>query len=158
MTGKHQGLIDIQSGAISNTHGKITGNLVLDMSSITVTDLEGKGKDKLENHLKSEDFFSVDEHPNSSYLIKSITPMASSSPGEPNYNVTGDLTIKGITHEITFPANIQFSGNIMTADGEAVVDRSKFDVKYRSPSFFEDLGDKMIHDEFTIRFNLTANK
>ncbi len=158
VTGKHNGEVQVKSGKIANNHGKLTGMVTMDMTSIIVTDLEGKYKTKLENHLKSEDFFSVEEFGTATFNITGIEPLKNASEGGENFKISGDLTIKGITNPISFPANIQFSGTGMTAKGTMVIDRSKFNVRYGSPSFFADIGDKAIYDEFKLKFDLNASK
>lgn len=158
VTGKHNGEVNVKSGKMENNHGKLTGSVTMDMSSIVVTDLEGKYKEKLENHLKSEDFFSVEEFSTAIFNITSVEPLKNASEGGENFKVSGDLTIKGITNPISFPANIQFNGTGMTASGTMVIDRSKYNVRYGSPSFFADIGDKAIYDEFKLKFDLNASK
>lgn len=157
VTGKHTGTVAISSGEVVNNHGKIGGNFVMDMTSITVTDLTGEKKGKLEGHLKSDDFFGVQKFPTSKFEIISVTPKSGVTAGSPNFDVKGNLTIKGITKEITFPAMIKFEGGKMTTEGELKVDRSKFDVRYGSKTFFEDIGDKAIYDEFTLKLNVVAS-
>lgn len=158
VTGKHNGTVAIKSGEVSNDHGKLTGTFVMDMTSITVTDLEGGMKGKLEGHLKSEDFFSVEKNPTATFQMTSVAPLKDVKPGGPNFNVTGKLTIKGITGDISFPAMIKFDGNAMTAQGEIKIDRTKYDIRYGSKTFFTDIGDKAIYDEFTIKLDIAASK
>ena len=105
----------------------------------------GEHEGKLEGHLKSDDFFSVDKFPKASLIItKSEMKMQN------HYLMNGALTIKGITHPIDFEMHVE--GN--TAMTKLVVDRSKYDVRFRSASFFENLGDKMIYDDFELAVNL----
>lgn len=157
ITGKHYGTINIQSGTIANNHGRIAGNIVFDMKSIAVTDLSGEMKGKLEGHLRSEDFFSVDKHPTATFEITGLTPLAGATAATNNFNVTGNLTIKGITQPLTFPATVRFEGPKMTATGEAKVNRTKYDIKYRSASFVEDIGDKAIADDFILKISVVAS-
>lgn len=156
VTGKHDGNVMIKSGSLnfdgSNLKG---GEFTIDMKSISNTDLEDASyRQKLENHLKSEDFFSVDKYPESKFVITSIEKKAD------KHQITGNLTIKGITHAVTFPADIKISGDKVTAKADIVIDRSKYNVQYRSKSFFDitALGDKMIYDEFTLSLYLIATK
>lgn len=157
VTGKHNGEINIKSGALHNNHGKFAGKFDMDMTSIVVSDLTGNSKDKLETHLKSDDFFSVANFPSSTFEITSIAPLSGVADGGPNFNVTGKLTIKGITNDISFPAIIKFEGSNMSAKADVVVDRSKYDVRYGSKSFFADIGDKAIYDEFTLKLDIKAS-
>ena len=115
------------------------------MSSIIVTDLQGGSKAKLEGHLKADDFFGVEKHKTAKLVFTNI-----SGKGKGLYTVTADLTIKGITKPITF--DITVKGN--TASTTLKVDRTKYDIKYGSGSFFSDLGDKTINDEFELKVNL----
>jgi polyisoprenoid-binding protein YceI len=158
VTGKHNGTINLQSGSIVNNHGALSGIVVFDMKSIVVTDLTGEYKGKLEGHLKSDDFFSVEKHPTANFAINSVTPIAGASAETNNFTVNGNLTIKGISHPLSFPANIRFEGAQMKAKGEAKVDRTKYDIKYKSASFVEDIGDKAIADEFTLKMDIVANR
>ncbi len=146
--GAHSGTIAVSSGKIAYEDGKITGDLEIDMNSISVTDLSGEWKEKLEDHLRSEDFFATAQFPKAEFKLLSVEPK-----GPGRYAVTGDLTIKDHSHTIRFDAEGTVEEHKMTFSGEAVIDRSKFDVRYGSRSFFASIGDKMIHDEFTVRFN-----
>lgn len=157
VSGKHSGTINLLSGELYNNHGKFGGKFTIDMNSITVTDLTGDKKAKLEGHLKSDDFFGVKTFPTATFEITSLAPLAGVNAGEPNFNVTGKLTIKGKTNDISFPANIKFDGPNMTATGEVKVDRSKYDVRYGSKTFYADIGDKAISDEFVLKINLKAS-
>ena len=146
VTGQHEGTLNMKSGALIFENDKLTGgNFTIDMTSLAVTDLPVQRRGRLENHLKSDDFFSVENHPLSSLVITSVEG------DEGEYSVQADLSIKGITNQIRFNMNI--SGNKATADLK--VDRTRYDIKFRSASFFEGLKDKAISDEFEISVNLT---
>lgn len=156
MTGEHNGEIKLASGAIS-TEGKIPvkGSFVIDMKSITNKDLtDAEYKAKLLGHLKSEDFFSVDKYPTAQFAATRI-----SDAGNGHLNITGNLTIKGITNPISFTAAYKLTGNIMSAKAPNVkVDRTKYNMKFGSKSFFESIGDKAIDDEFILNINIVASK
>jgi len=158
VTGKHQGLISLSRGVVYNDHGRLGGTFVMDMTTIAVTDLTDEKKSKLEGHLKSEDFFDVKKFPTSQFEITSVAPRAGYVEGGPNFDVTGKLTIKGKTNNETFPAIIKFDGNKMTAKVDMKVDRSKYDVRYGSKTFFPDIGDKAIYDEFLLKIDVVAEK
>ena len=155
VTGEHTGKIGVKSGSIMMDGSKLTGgSFVVDMTSISCTDLEDEGYNKkLVGHLKSDDFFGVSKFPTAKYMIKSVK-----SKGGSSYEITGDLTIKGKTLPNTFMATVSEKGGMVTATGKMTVDRSKYDVKYGSSSFFEGLGDKVIYDEFTLDVSLAASK
>ncbi len=157
-TGKHNGTIKLSGGQISNDHGNFTGTFDIDMSTIENKDVESpEYKAKLEKHLKSEDFFDAAKYPVSKFVMTSVTPMAEAKDGF-THAVKGMLTIKDKTNEISFNAAIKMEEGKIFATGTAIVDRSKFEIKYGSKTFFEDIGDKMIYDEFKLKFNVAASK
>jgi polyisoprenoid-binding protein YceI len=151
--GKHYGPIQLASGTLEFSGSTLKGgDFVIDMTSIDCEDLSGGSKDKLVGHLKSEDFFGVDNHPKAMFKIKNTKKS-----GANTYEVTGDLTIKGITHPVTFPATVEVTGNMTKASADIKVDRTKYDIKYRSGSFFDGLGDKAINNEFDMKVSLVVN-
>jgi polyisoprenoid-binding protein YceI len=153
VTGEHTGTIAVKEGSIMVENNMIkSGTIEFDMTSINCTDLEGEYKGKLEGHLKSDDFFSVEKHTASTLKIKSVKK----TEGQDTYEITGDLTIKGITHPTTFPAVIKMEDNKLVAIGTVDINRTKYDIKYGSGQFFDGLGDKMIYDDFTVKFKLGA--
>lgn len=145
--GAHDGSINFKSGSVTTKNGKLTGGtFTVDMSTIVVKDLEaGKGKEKLEGHLKSDDFFGVDNYSESTLVFKNVKDL-----GQNKYKVTADLTIKGKTNPIEFDAT--FSGKEGMA--KVIIDRTKYDIKYGSGSFFDNLGDKAIDNDFTLDITL----
>ncbi|QLG44257.1 YceI family protein [Costertonia aggregata] len=146
VTGSHEGTINLKSGYLVMDGKKLTGGeFVVDMSTLTVTDLEGDSKGKLEGHLKSGDFFGTESNETSKLVFTSVRPMNKNS-----YTVNGDLTIKGITKPVTLVVTL-FEGK---ATATLKVDRTKYDIKYGSGSFFDDLGDKTIYDEFDLVVDL----
>jgi len=129
------------------------------MTSINTTDLEGEMKGKLDGHLASEDFFNVAEYKTSTLVINKIRPARPAGEKAPNHIVSGDLTIKGITHEIDFPALITYSADgTMMADASFTIDRTKWEIRYGSGSWFDGLGDKMIYDDIEFDLSLVATK
>tara|TARA_R110000868_G_scaffold30589_1_gene112882 strand:+ start:9928 stop:10509 length:582 start_codon:yes stop_codon:yes gene_type:complete len=147
VTGSHTGTIAIQEGALMFEGDKLTGGeFVVDMTTINTTDLKaGEGKEKLDGHLHSDDFFSTATHTTSNLVFTSVE-----ATGKNSYAVTGDLTVKGKTAPVTF--NVSVYGSKATATLK--VDRTKYDVKYGSGSFFDNLGDKTIYDEFDLVVDL----
>jgi polyisoprenoid-binding protein YceI len=153
VAGEHTGTIQIKEGNLEVDGNKLQGgSFVIDMNSITNSDLEGEYKGKLEGHLKSDDFFGVATHPTAQFVI---TKAEAKKNGQ--YEITGDLTIKNITHEVSFPATVKVESAQVTADAKITVDRSKYDVRYGSGSFFDNLGDKTIYDDFDLEVSLIAN-
>lgn len=154
VTGEHSGNVKISNGKVFLNKGKlIGGEFEVDMNTIT----DESSNDRLVNHLKSEDFFDVANHPKSTFKVKVWAPIEDSQPGAPNYYVKGDLTIRGTTKEISFPATVNMNDKSITALADFTIDRTDYGVKYRSGKFFPDIGDKMIYDEFNIKINLVAN-
>lgn len=155
VTGKHNGSVKVKSGNIEFANGEIkSGQIVIDMSSITVEDLEGDSKNDLEGHLKSEDFFNTSKFSDATFTFKSAKMM-----NKHQFEVTGDLSIKGISHEVTANIVAVPSGEKeLNVNGGFQVDRTNYDIKFRSAKFFSDLGDKMIDDNFVITLDLKASK
>ncbi|TNJ42136.1 YceI family protein [Tamlana fucoidanivorans] len=142
VTGSHEGTITLKDAKLILDDDKLTGGeFVIDMTSISVTDLEGEYQGKLEGHLKSDDFFGVEKFPTAKLVFTNVKPS-----GKNAYAVTGDLTIKGKTNPVDFTISIYGS----KATANLKIDRSKFDVRYGSTSFFDNLKDKAIYDEFDI--------
>jgi len=142
VTGSHTGSIALKEGSLEFKDEKLVGGeFTIDMTSVENTDMEGEYKAKLEGHLKSDDFFGVENHPTAKLVFNKVK-----STGKNSYEVTGDLTIKGKTNPVTF--DISIYGNKATANLK--IDRTKFDVRYGSTSFFDNLQDKAIYDEFDL--------
>ncbi len=149
VTGEHWGNIDLEKGWITWKNDKITeGEFTIDMASMSNVDIEDAGYNaKLVGHLKSDDFFGVEKYPTAKLEIKSSSAFKNNKG-----TVKAHLTIKETTLPIEFEA--QKEGNWFMA--EIIVDRSKFDVRYGSGSFFDNLGDKTIYDDFTITVKIAT--
>jgi polyisoprenoid-binding protein YceI len=144
--GQHTGTIDLQSGTLEFTDDNLTGgDFVIDMTSLSTTDLSGDNKDKLDGHLKSDDFFGTASHPTAALVF---TDVKKEKDGV--YTVTADLTIKETTEPITF----ELVTGANTATTQLNIDRSKYNVKYGSKSFFKGLGDNFIYDNFEVEVKL----
>ena len=142
VTGSHYGTVALKSGHLVFDQGKLTGGeFVVDMTTIVTDDLEGEYKGKLEGHLKSDDFFGVEKFPTANLVFTKVK-----STGKNSYEVTGDLTVKGISAPVTFEMSVY--GNKATANVK--IDRTTYDIRYGSTSFFDDLKDKAIYDEFDL--------
>ena len=146
VTGEHSGTLNFNSGFLTFDTGILSGGeLIVDMTSLVVTDLKaGQGKEKLEGHLNSDDFFGIQNHKTAILIIKEALKM------DGGYKVTGDLTIKGITNSVSF--DLAVDGN--AASTIISIDRTKYDIKHGSGSFFDNLGDKVINDEFELAVDL----
>ncbi|WP_299759960.1 YceI family protein [uncultured Pontibacter sp.] len=160
VTGEHMGNIALQSGEMQVNGNKVVGGtFVIDMNAITCTDIkDAEYNGKLIGHLKSDDFFSVEKNPTATFKINSVKPIANAAAGKPNATVTGDLTIKGITNQVSFPATLAVKNGVASAKADVTIDRSKFDVRYGSKSFFDNLGDKAIYDDFVVSLDVTAKQ
>ena len=157
VTGEHMGTVNVANGYLSVEDGTlIAANIIANMETIACTDLEGEWGDKLVGHLNSDDFFSVSEHKTSSFTLRNIEPLKDAN-GDATHSVTGDFTIRGITKSVSFDAKVADTDGKLAIEGSAVLDRAQFDVKYGSGSFFDNLGDNLIHDNFTVGFNLVAD-
>jgi len=149
-TGTHNGIITLASGDIVLKDNKITGgNFVTDMSTIKDAD----GSAKLEGHLKSEDFFEIAVFPISKFEITETE-----NKGE-KIQVTGNMTIKGISKQITFPATLIVNEDALVLTSDTFqINRADFNVKFKSKSFFNDLKDKFLNDEFDFQVTIMAKK
>jgi polyisoprenoid-binding protein YceI len=146
VTGSHEGTINLASGNLDFNGTTLTGGaFVVDMTTINTTDLEGEYKQKLDGHLHSDDFFGTATHKTASLEITSVK-----ASGKNAYDATAKLTIKNITKEVNFTISVYGS----KATASLKVDRSEFDVRYGSGSFFDNLGDKTIYDEFDLVVDL----
>jgi len=155
VTGEHTGHVKLKSGSLQFDGDRFTGgSFVVDMTSISCTDLQGEWAGKLVGHLKSPDFFNVAEYPDATFVITQV--ISRGTPG--SYKVTGNMKIKEHTKAVRF--NVQFGeeGGAMTATADIKLDRTDYDVRYGSGSFFDGLGDKTIYDEFDLQIKLVANK
>lgn len=156
VTGGHVGTVDIKGGDVFIDKGKLTGGeYEIDFTTITVLDISDAGMNaKLTGHLKSDDFFSAEKFPSGKFEITSAEEITDASGN--NYKITGNLTIKGITKQISFPAKVNISGDNLTASADFTIDRTLWDIKFRSGKFYENLGDNLIYDDFKIKFNIAA--
>jgi polyisoprenoid-binding protein YceI len=146
VTGQHNGTVNFKDGAIVLKKNKLAGGtFTVDMTSLTATDLSGEYQGKLNGHLKADDFFGTDKFPTATLVFKKIGTKSANV-----YTVTADLTIKGITKPVTFDMTV--NGN--TAITAFNIDRTKYDIKYKSSNYFENLGDKAIYDEFELKVAL----
>jgi len=151
---KHTGTLKIASGKVMTKDGTITGGMfAIDMNSMAETTASGPGM--VIKHLMSEDFFDTTKFPMSTFVITKVV----AGKDKDQYDVTGKLTIKGNEHEITFPAMIAWNGDMMVmSKASFTFDRTKWDIRYGSGKFFQDLGDKLIKDDITMTLDLTAEK
>ena len=153
--GSHSGNLKLGKGIFSFEDGNLLeGSFEVDMTSITNTDLtDAEYNGKLVGHLKADDFFNVATYPTASFIIRHAAVV---SVGK--YHIIGDLTIKGITNSINFPAVVTLQEESLIAEAKISVDRTRFNIKYGSNSFFDNLGDKAISNNFDINLHLEAKR
>ncbi len=154
-TGKHNGTVNFKNGELFTKEGKLTGGyFIVDMHTIKNEDLTDPAKNqKLVDHLKSPDFFSVDSFPIAKFEITDIIDSIGQT------FVEGNMTIKNISHNITFPGTFRKTDSGYEAHAPAfTIDRSLWKVKYGSKSFFNNLKDSFIHDEITLSVNILAGE
>ncbi len=141
VSGEHNGTLSLKSAKIKTINGSLSsGEFVVDMNSLNVTDLSGQWKTKFLGHIKSNDFFEVSKHPTAKLILKELR----------GNKAKGDLTIKGITHPVQF----KMSKKGKEYSGKLQFDRTKFKMVYGSGDFFKGLGDKMIHNEVNVNFKV----
>ena len=151
----HTGTLNLSNGLIQVDNDKtITGNVTINMSTINVTDLQGRAKEMLEGHLRSADFFEVENFSEATLSFKS----KSFNKLKNQINFEGELTIKDISNPIIFNATLLESSPYLKAKAILSFDRSKYDVRFRSGSFFENLGDKLILDDIDVNITLVTRK
>jgi polyisoprenoid-binding protein YceI len=148
VTGAHNGTISVKEGEFTFNDGKLTGGkFIIDTTSIKILDITDPATNaQFAGHLASDDFFSTEKYPQAMLKITSVS----------GKNIEGDLTIKGITHPVAFDADINVKGDILIATGKLVIDRTRYEMKFRSGNFFKDLGDTMIYNDFELNVSITA--
>lgn len=150
VTGQHEGTINLASGSLITSGTNVTGGeFVIDMKSIVCTDItDAEYNKKFIGHITTGDFFEVEKFPTSTFKITKVN----------GANITGNLTLHGVTKSVTFPAKVSMAGGKATAIATIPVDRTDFGVKYGSKKFFDSIGDKAIDDVFNLTINLVAGK
>lgn len=146
----HNGTIDVKSGTLLFNDGMpVSGKVVIDMTSIKNHDLDSEDmRERLINHLKSDDFFSVDKYPEAHFTITSSELKGA------ELHLRGNLNIKGRSHPAEFKSGITEEADIYSFTGRLEFDRSLYDVRYGSGKFFDNLGDKLISDAIILDFEL----
>lgn len=148
----HNGYVNILKGELMIEKGQLMGG-VIEVDMNTIQDKNHERDNKLVNHLKDPDFFEVEKFP-----IATIELTKVASIDNEHKKITGNLTIKGITHEVTFPAELEVKDRIAKANGKLVIDRSKWNVRYKSSKFYELLANQTISDSIQFRIKIVAKK
>lgn len=148
VTGAHNGTIGIKEGQLTVDGNQLTGGtFVVDTTSIKILDIADPATNaQFLGHLVSDDFFSTQQYPEATLVISSVS----------GKHINGDLTIKGITHPVSFDADVTVNAGQLTASGKIIIDRTKYEMRFRSGNFFKDLGDTLIYNDFELAITLTA--
>jgi polyisoprenoid-binding protein YceI len=148
VTGAHNGTIAVKGGEFILNDGKLTGGkFTIDTTTIKILDVTDPATNaQFAGHLASDDFFSIDKYPEAALEITSVS----------GNQVEGHLTIKDITHPVSFDVAVNVNGDVLTASGKLVIDRTKYGIKFRSGNFFKDLGDTLIYNDFELNVSVTA--
>ena len=148
VTGSHNGTIVIKKGELILTDGKLVGGkFIVDTTSIKILDITDRATNaQFAGHLASDDFFSTKEFPEATLEIISVA----------GSHIVANLTIKNITNAVGFHADVNVSGDLIRATAKLVVDRTKYEIKFRSGNFFLNLGDTLIYNDFELNVNVTA--
>jgi polyisoprenoid-binding protein YceI len=170
---RHNGTINIESGNVAVANDELVGgSFVLDLNSIDVSDLEGEEKQKLTRHLKSADFFDVENHPLAKFEIVAIeeyTPDEVSGSlsmqesefqmSDPTHRITGNLTMRDKTLGVTFPARVLVNNDEVQAEAKFNIDRIQWGVSYQDESKVVDKAkDKFIYNTVNVGFNIIARR
>ncbi|MET4076518.1 YceI family protein [Hymenobacter sp. UYCo722] len=160
VTHGHNGTVQFSTGELLvNGTQLVGGTVTVDMKTIKATDIaDAESNGKFMGHITSDDFFGTAKYPAASFKITKVTPIKGAAADANNATVTGELTIKGITKPLSFPAKVGVKNGVAAAAGTATVNRTQYDIKYGSKSFFDGIGDKAIYDDFTLSFNVIAKK
>jgi polyisoprenoid-binding protein YceI len=158
VTKSHTGTIDFKSGnLVVDTKQILSGFFYIDMKTIACTDIKDPANNKqLVDHLKSDDFFSAAKYETTFKIVKATRDIEAAE-GQINYSIKGDLTIKGIKKTIEFPATVSFTKKQVVAKANVAIDRTNYNVKFRSGTFVQDLGDKVIEDTLRLKLNIVAD-
>lgn len=156
---ENKGLIKLKSGYFGVKNGIVEfGKFVIDMNSMSCTNIADADKcSRLTNHLKNDDFFSVEKFPISELHITKVVPINNAAKGQPNYTFHGNLKIKGKTNPIQFPAIVEVNGNTLKGNAKFSIDRTKWGVNFNSGTIFAILAEKAISDNIDFEVAVNAN-
>lgn len=163
--GSHEGIVPVSGGHFNVREGEITGGEVtIDMANLVVNDLQGEQKANLEGHLKGtvagkeKDFFNVQQYPTAKFVFRSASRLDNDPEG--THTINGDLTIKDITRPVSFKANINIgAGEMLNVTTPAFdIDRTEWDIRFKSKKFFDDLRDDFINDNIQLQITAVAHK
>lgn len=158
--GEHNGTINLKKGELVITDDQLTGgSFEIDMNSMKNLDMPADdGGNSLVNHLKSDDFFSTNKFPSANFEITKVEPIKDATADQPNVEITGTLTLKGVKNTLKFPAKVKSNGSSLTAEAKFKFDRTKWNVHYNSGKIFSDVGDGAISDAIGMELIIRATK
>lgn len=155
----HEGTLKLAAGSLEIAQGKLVkSGFTIDMNSILCTDLTDKSMAAmLIGHLRTADFFQVGDYPTAGFTMTGAAPIAGATEGLPNYEITGTLTLRGVTRQISFPAVIAASdGGHVTAQAHVQLDRTLFGSRYGSGKLFAFLGKHVVNDLIQLHLKIHA--
>jgi len=156
--GGHHGTVEVITGVLNTSENSLVGGTFeIDMSTIRNDDVQNEGmRNRLVDHLKSEDFFYVEKYPSAHFTISGVSPYAGSKEDiSATHMITGDLTIRGNTHQISFPAEVNMNGEMVSArTGKIRLDRTQWEVNHMSKSIFAEFRDNFIDDQMIVKLDL----
>ena len=160
VTHGHNGTMQFTSGELLVKGNAVVGGTVtVDMKTMKATDIkDADSQGKFVGHMSGDDFFGVEKFPTSIFKIVTVTPIKGAKDNADNATVAGDMTIKGVTQRLSFPAKVGVKDGVAAATGKVTIDRTKFGLKYGSKTFFDSIGDKAINDNFDLTFNVIAKQ
>ena len=159
-TGKHNGTFKVSEGSFMvENNGISAAQFTIDMNSLTVLDLtDAKMNADLAGHLKSPDFFQTDSFPTATFALSSATALATPDSLGNTHTIAGNLTLKGATKGVSFPAKVTIAEGSLNAEGTLSIDRTQWNVVYGSKNIFKNLGDKFINDMVDLKIKVSASK
>ena len=156
---KDQGTINVQSGFMLVEEGALmSGEIILDMSSLTVNSVGQGGVAGLERHLKSADFFDVENFAEARISLMSVVPVEENNENGTKYNLEAEIIIKDIANNVVIPAEIYMQDDNLVVFGQVDLDRTLWDIRYGSDKFFDNLANNVIDDFFTVGFRFVSVK
>ena len=160
VTHGHSGTMQFSEGELLvKGNAVVGGNVTVNMKTMVATDIkDAESQGKFIGHMSGDDFFGSEKFPTSTFKIVSVTPIKGAAKEADNATIAGDMTIKGVTQRISFPAKVGVKDGVAAASGKVTIDRTKYGLKYGSKTFFDSIGDKAINDDFTLDFNVVAKQ
>ncbi len=155
----HPGKFRLSSGDVSVADNQVTGGqFVININSMDIEQKEEMFQNKLRPHLLSGDFFDAEKFSTAKFEITKVSPYTANSADTSvisgaNYEVSGNLTLKDVTKNVTFPARIEMNGNALNADANFFIDRTQWQMSYGND---KSLGDKAISEKVDIQLALRA--